>query len=255
MNDKIALLIRDDFSSRVLFHSLEESYSIGLIIREQPVKKTRLVRRRIKRLGYLNVFGQVLFLLIVVPFLEFISKKRKLELIKKFKFNYSKIEHENIYRVSSVNSEKSRRLLMEYDPDLVIINGTRILSKEILQSINVPFINIHSGITPKYRGVHGGYWALAKGDEENCGVTVHLIDTGIDTGDILVQHKIKVSPKDNFITIPLLQLEKGIKGLKKTIKNHTQTSLNAKKSQGESKLWHHPTIWNYLWTWYKRGVY
>ena len=255
MNRKIALLHQDDFSSRVLFHSLKESYPIDLVIEEQPVKKTEIVKKRIKRLGYSKVFGQVLFYLLVVPFLELISKKRKQELITKFKFNNSKIEHENFHKVSSVNSEESRQLLVRYNPDLVIINGTRILSKKTLQSINAAFMNIHAGITPKYRGVHGGYWALAKGDGEHCGVTVHLVDMGIDTGDLLVQSKIKPTAKDNFATIPLLQLEKGIQGLKQAIATYMQEKpLKTKKAQGESKLWYHPTIWEYLWTWCKRGV-
>jgi methionyl-tRNA formyltransferase len=41
-------------------------------------------------------------------------------------------------------------------------------------SINSKFVNIHVGITPKYRGVHGTYWALVNNDVENSGVTVHL---------------------------------------------------------------------------------
>ena len=255
MNKKITFLYQDDFSSRVLFHSLKESYSIGLIIEEQPVKKIQIIKKRIKRLGYIKVFGQVLFSLLVVPFLKIISGKRKQELIEKFKFNDSKIEHNNLYKVSSVNSKESRRLLTQHNPDIVIINGTRILSKNTLQSTGATFMNIHAGITPKYRGVHGGYWALAKGDDEHCGVTVHLVDAGIDTGDLLAQFKIIPTTKDNFATIPLLQLQKGIQGLKEVMASYMRGQLKSKKAQGESILWYHPTIWGYLWTCYKRKIY
>jgi folate-dependent phosphoribosylglycinamide formyltransferase PurN len=54
-------------------------------------------------------------------------------------------------------------------------------------SINSKFVNIHVGITPKYRGVHGTYWALVNNDVENSGVTVHFVDEGIDTGNIINQ--------------------------------------------------------------------
>ena len=41
---------------------------------------------------------------------------------------------------------------------------------------------MHAGITPQYRGVHGGYWAVVNNDPEHCGVTIHFVDKGIDTG-------------------------------------------------------------------------
>jgi folate-dependent phosphoribosylglycinamide formyltransferase PurN len=66
--------------------------------------------------------------------------------------------------------------LKAINPDLVIVNGTRIISKKVLSSINSKFVNIHVGITPKYRGVHGTYWALVNNDVENSGVTVHFVD-------------------------------------------------------------------------------
>src|SRR5438093_9923670 len=48
----------------------------------------------------------------------------------------------------------------------VVVNGTRIISEAVLTASDAVFINMHAGITPKYRGVHGGYWALYNGDGE-----------------------------------------------------------------------------------------
>ena len=61
-----------------------------------------------------------------------------------------------------------------------MVNGTRIISSRVLDSIGCPIINTHAGITPRYRGVHGGYWALAEGHPEEVGTTVHLVDKGIE---------------------------------------------------------------------------
>jgi len=128
----------------------------------------------------------------------------------------------------------------------VIIHGTRILSAELLNSVTCRFINIHAGITPKYRGVHGGYWALANNDPLNCGVTVHLVDKGIDTGEIITQDNILPTPSDNFITYPYLQLAKGMELLLRVIKDHFDGKLLTKKAVGKSVLRHHPTLWQYL---------
>jgi methionyl-tRNA formyltransferase len=105
---------------------------------------------------------------------------------------------------------------------------------------------MHAGITPKYRGVHGVYWALANKDPQNCGVTVHLVDAGIDTGAIISQKNITVNPQDNFVTYPLLQLAEGIPLMKKAIEDILSNRLVIQPATGESRLWHHPTIWQYF---------
>ena len=51
-----------------------------------------------------------------------------------------------------------------------MINGTRIISKATLGCVPAVFINTHVGITPTYRGVHGGYWSLVEGERARCGV-------------------------------------------------------------------------------------
>ncbi|WP_279341247.1 formyltransferase family protein [Geothrix mesophila] len=60
-------------------------------------------------------------------------------------------------------------------------------AQETLGAIRVPVMNLHSGITPKCRGQVGGYWALVNGDPDHAGVTVHLVDAGVDTGDVICQ--------------------------------------------------------------------
>ena len=52
----------------------------------------------------------------------------------------------------------------------------------LLEAVPAVFLNTLAGITPSYRGVHGAYWALVQRQPDACGVTVHLVDAGIDTG-------------------------------------------------------------------------
>lgn len=157
--------------------------------------------------------------------------------------------------VSSVNSQQTIELLKSLKPDLIIVNGTRIISKKVLSAVECPFINTHAGITPKYRGVHGSYWALVNNDAENNGVTVHFVDEGIDTGNIIYQENISVTDRDNFATYPFIQLASGVKILEKAIENFFNDSLPLKKERDlESLLWYHPTIWQYLYYRIFKGV-
>ena len=149
-------------------------------------------------------------------------------------------------KVSSVNEDQCLQLLQSINPQLVIVNGTRIISKQILESVNAVFVNMHAGITPKYRGVHGAYWALVNDDKQNCGVTVHMVDAGIDTGEVIFQATITPASNDNFVTYPLLQLAAGIPGMKKAIADTLAGRLGKTFAVGESKLWSHPGFGQYI---------
>ena len=156
--------------------------------------------------------------------------------------------------VDSINNDKTIALLKQYKPEAVIVNGTRIISKKVLSSIDAPFINTHMGITPKYRGVHGGYWALAMGDDVNCGVTVHLVDQGIDTGGVLYQDTIRPDKSDNFNTYPIHQIAKAIPLMISALDDVKEKCINVKKGVLPSRLWYHPTILEYVKYWMQRGV-
>ncbi len=243
---KIVLLAGDVFSTNVVFNALNESIGIDTVIVEEPIGRKTFIKKRIKKLGFIKVAGQILFQVGVVPVLAAFSKKRKATLQVQYQLNSTAPPSSILKKVSSVNSDETLQLLQQLNPDLVVVNGTRIISKKILSGVPCQFINAHAGITPKYRGVHGTYWALANDDAANSGVTVHLVDTGIDTGAILYQASVTVSKEDNFTTYPLLQLAARIPLLIKASKDVLENNLQPIAGTKESRLWHHPTIWQYF---------
>ena len=255
MKVKVVLLAGKGRSTNIIYHALHASYSIEKVIVEESESSSKMINRRVRRLGIVTVGGQVLFQVICVPILKLLSKKRKEEILSEENLDDSEIPIDKIAHVPSVNSKACRKLLKEIDPNIIVVNGTRIISSKVLRCTSAIFINTHAGITPKYRGVHGGYWALAQDDRANCGVTVHLVDEGIDTGSILYQGVIEPTHKDNFTTYPLLQIAKGIPFLKMVIEEISQGKLNTKDPMvTESHLWYHPTIWYYLYKWVIKGV-
>ena len=188
----------------------------------------------------------MLFQVSIPKILNLISSKRKKEILEKYDLDDSSIPFEKVVKINSVNNPQCISLLQKISPEIVIVNGTRIISKNILESVPVKFINIHAGITPKYRNVHGAYWALVNNDFANCGVTVHEVDSGVDTGNIIYQKTIEVISRDNFSTYPLLQLAEGIIYLKKALTDIFSNNVTFKKNNLESKIWHHPTLAQYL---------
>jgi methionyl-tRNA formyltransferase len=97
--------------------------------------------------------------------------------------------------VDSINSEESVRLLREQKIDLYVYAGAGILKKSLIESAPLGVLNVHMGLLPAYRGMNVSEWAAWNRDPVGC--TVHLIDAGIDTGDILLTREVDVSDATN----------------------------------------------------------
>lgn len=241
------MLATESESTTIVYNFLAERFRMTRVLLEDRLPRVQFLQRRVKKLGLLTVAGQVGFVSLIRPILVRESHSRVAEIKQNFQLNGTPIPESVTIRVSSVNTPETATLLRDLQPDVVVINGTRIISKRTLESIPVPFINIHAGITPLYRGVHGAYWALVERNREACGVTVHRVDTGIDTGGILGQKLIEPVREDNFVSYPLLQLASALPLLKDAVEgvfNGKATSLQP--PNGASRLWSHPTLWGYL---------
>lgn len=246
MKPKLIMLAGDGESTRYVYHALSRSFDVSEVIIEDSVPMKTFLQRRIRKLGVVKVAGQVGFQAAVLPLLRRSGEDRLEEIRQSYGLDNREIPEEKITRVESVNAEAAREALRRANPDLVIVNGTRIIGAETLESVAVPFVNIHAGITPTYRGVHGAYWALRERDDARCGVTVHLVDTGIDTGSVLAQAFVRVAPNDNFATYPLLQLAHGLPLLIDQIERFSrERELKGYAADGPSKLRTHPTVWGY----------
>lgn len=244
---KVVLLAGPGTSTNILYHALDKQFEISRVIIEQPVSRVELAKRRAKRLGYRAAAGQILFSLLAVPFLSVLYKDRIQDIQSLFQLDTGEIPADRMTNVKSVNSEHTLRLLQELEPDVIIVNGTRIISESVLNKVSSTFINMHMGITPLYRGVHGAFWALYQRDIENCGVTVHLIDPGIDTGGIIYQGRIAPEKEDSFVTYPYLQIAVGLPLMVSAINDIITGKLSVKSPpMGTSRLFYHPTLVQYL---------
>ena len=93
--------------------------------------------------------------------------------------------------VKSLNSPAAVKLLHDKQIDLCIYAGAGIMRKDIITAAPLGLLNAHMGILPGYRGMNVTEWAAWNGDPVGC--SVHLIDTGIDTGDILLVRAVDTS--------------------------------------------------------------
>jgi folate-dependent phosphoribosylglycinamide formyltransferase PurN len=245
-NKKIVFLAADGESSRWVYNAIRKDFKIEAAIIEQPISKRALFRGRVKRIGFFKVMGQVLFSVGLVPLLRKKANRRKAVLIDQYQLDNTDFDPAKTHRVPSVNDEYCKQLLQQLQPGIILVNGTRIISKKILQCTNAVFVNMHVGITPWYRGSHGGYWALYNNDAKNFGTTIHLVDAGVDTGGILKQAFIQPSAEDNFTSFPVLQVAIGIAALKEVLPEIMNDRHQVKTHTEKGKMYFQPTIWQYL---------
>jgi methionyl-tRNA formyltransferase len=243
---KIVFLASDCESSRWVYNALKNDFVIAAVIIEQPISKKKLIKGRLKKIGFIKVSGQILFSAMVVPFLKVKAEERKEELITQYNLDNTEFDNSQILKVDSVNDDACKQMLQQLQPDIIIVNGTRIISKKILQCTAAVFINMHVGITPQYRGSHGGYWALHNKDAANFGTTIHLVDAGVDTGAVIKQVFTRPEKQDNFTTYPILQVAIGIAALKEVLPQIIVGEINTIKNAEKGKMYYQPTIWQYL---------
>ncbi len=106
-----------------------------------------------------------------------------------------------IYRPRSVNSPDFVAELQANKPDLCVsVYYDQIFRTPIIESSKMGIINCHAGKLPYYRGLNVINWAIIN-DEKEIGLTVHYIDEGIDTGDIILQRTLPVRWTDTYGSI------------------------------------------------------
>lgn len=101
-----------------------------------------------------------------------------------------------VYQPIKVREESFITMLEEMKPDaIVVVAFGQILSKRILDIPKYGCINIHASLLPKYRGAAPIQWAVINGETET-GITTMVMDTGIDTGDMLEKVIIPIDPDE-----------------------------------------------------------
>ncbi len=100
-----------------------------------------------------------------------------------------------------INSEKFLKWVKKYDCDLFVsMSFNQIFRRELMNLPPLKTINCHAGKLPYYRGRNVLNWVLIN-DEKEFGITVHYVDEGIDTGDIILQRCYPISDQDNYFSL------------------------------------------------------
>ena len=118
----------------------------------------------------------------------------------------------NFFKVKNINSKVALSKIIELNPSIIIFHRPRIIKDKMLQSIQCDVINILWGLSPNY-GLDGIINPIYFKNWEEIGFTIHKLDSGIDTGNIVCKEKIDIDEKDNFYSIGLKMTRQAIEYL------------------------------------------
>ena len=111
----------------------------------------------------------------------------KIYKIKKKIYNYNKIK---------ISETKTLKDLKSNDIKLICLAGfMKILSKDFIRRFSGKILNIHPSLLPKYKGLKT-HERVIKNKEKYSGCTVHLVNSKLDSGKIILQKKVKLSKKE-----------------------------------------------------------
>ncbi len=243
---RIALLTAEGPLGNCVANRLAERFPELTIIQEEPERKWHIFRRRARHCGWLAAMGQAAFGL-VYKLGDQRHEHRRQQVLSGARLSSRLRPDLLVHRVSSVNADDCARILKNLKPDVVAVYGTRLIKQRILDSVPAPFLNYHAGITPNYRGQHPAYWALANLDAQNAGVTIHAIDSGVDTGRALCQQTVHFLEIDNIWTYQWVQLCVALPLFENSIMHPRDGRNETNVMPLPSKLYFPPTLWTYLW--------
>jgi len=205
-NNRHIFIAREGLAAKFIAHKLAQCTNLdGIIIELGKKAKKRKLKRLFK--GKIWEFPpKILDLLFIYRLNKVISKYIENRMIEKEGVEEypDKIP---LFVFDDVNDRECITKLNELAPDVLIVFGTSILKKPIIEIPKSDILNIHGGIVPKYRNVHSEFWAMAKDDLDMIGTSIIHLDIGIDSGAVALQKTLKVEGNTSLAEIKYRNLK------------------------------------------------
>jgi methionyl-tRNA formyltransferase len=124
----------------------------------------------------------------------------------------------SVLQPEKIRAPEVQQRLEKLAPDvIVIIAYGQIIPARLLAIPKLGWINLHASLLPKYRGAAPINWAILNG-ETRTGLTTMRIDAGMDTGDILLQHEMKIGPAETAPELAARMSEAAARVMEETLR-------------------------------------
>jgi methionyl-tRNA formyltransferase len=103
-----------------------------------------------------------------------------------------------VTKVQGINSPGAVEVIERLEPDGLLVFGTRIVGPEVLRLARGLAFNLHTGISPQYRGTDCAFWPIVNEEPEWLGATVHECTMAVDGGQIFGVAQARWEPDDGL---------------------------------------------------------
>jgi methionyl-tRNA formyltransferase len=191
MDERILILCSDDAHHKYLVRALSEKFNVvGVVVEPYSAQ----VKRRLQKKQYANYF-----------YMRYHSLRRRLVGYTQYRNSFFTTEesHKSLptIEVSNINDKGVKALAEEVKPNIVVVMGTSIIGRKTLAVLGKTVINVHGGYLPDYKGNFCFFFALYNRDYAKIATTIHFVNTGIDTGDIIERVHPQLEAGDNAETL------------------------------------------------------
>ncbi len=165
-------------------------------------------------------------------------------------FKTENIDRENTPELftDDVNEQAVVDFIKQHSPDIICVNGTNLLKNHLLDQIaDIPYgiINLHTGLSPYSRGGNCNLYMLLEKQPQLVGITVHHIDKGIDSGDIIISAQVEYDEDDNYEIIDAKCFKLGIDAMLEACRRLFCGSADRVKQWEKGKLFLNRTGYSY----------
>jgi hypothetical protein len=223
---------------------------VGIVVLDE--KGTRLrtrIRNEVRRIGRLRFLDVMAFRLYYAAFLARDDKKWLQRQLDAVMARYSTLPSTvEILRVADPNGPEVESFLQRLQPDLMIARCKRILKERVFSIPRVGTFVLHPGICPEYRNAHGAFWALARGDLKNVGLTLLKVDPGVDTGPVYGYYSYDFDEtRESHIVIMTRVVLDNLDAIRdKLLEIYRGTATPIDTSGRRSAVWGQPWLSSYL---------
>ncbi|HCM67499.1 MAG TPA: hypothetical protein DIS62_00635 [Candidatus Kerfeldbacteria bacterium] len=161
-----------------------------------------------------------------------------------FKKEFGELETKVDPSIGSINSKVYIGQIASLRPDIIVVMGTCLIGKELMKAAPL-MLNLHTGLSPWYRGGSTNLWPFLFKDYGYFGVTIHIMHSSIDGGSIVYHGIPTIDATDSFPSINAKAIVIGTELMKAAINDYQNDKLASVDQTFSGKLFHNIDLHGY----------
>jgi methionyl-tRNA formyltransferase len=151
----------------------------------------------------------------------------------------AKVRNIPVWKVRQLSSPETIKTLTAYQPDMICVACfSKLIPRDVLDIPRLGCLNVHPSLLPANRGPEPLFWTFREGNEQT-GVTIHLMDEGLDSGAIVAQEAIEIPDGTSYSDLEEMSAELGGNLLAKSVWE-LYNGIAIQVAQDEMKSSYHP---------------